>query len=73
VLKGRGIGLRYPLSGCQLVMSDEHDQAVVHWLDRSAGDTQWLIRFLALDSGWVGAVAAEGTNWTVSYRELMRP
>jgi hypothetical protein len=29
-----------------------------------------LVRFLPLECGWVGAVAAEGTNWTVTHRIL---
>ena len=70
MLKAKGTGLQLPLDRCELVMADNRDTAVVHWHDEPDSDQAWLVRFLPLEPGWVGAVAAEGTNWTVTHRIL---
>jgi 4'-phosphopantetheinyl transferase len=70
MLKAKGIGLQHPLDRCELVTADKDDEAIVHWPDETDADQAWLVRFLPLESGWVGAVAAEGTNWTVAYRSF---
>lgn len=72
VLKATGVGLRLPLDRCELVMADKRDEAVVHLRDTVDAVQSWLVKFLPLESGWVGAVAAEGTDWTVTYRGLGR-
>jgi len=68
MLKAKGTGLQFPLDRCALIMADTLNEAVVHW--HADTDQEWFIHFLPLESGWVGAVAAEGTNWTVTYRGL---
>lgn len=70
LLKAKGTGLQLPLDRCELVMADNRDEAVVHWHDEPDADQAWLVRFLPLESGWLGAVAAEGTDWAVSYRHV---
>ena len=66
MLKGKGLGLRVPLDRCELVLSDVEDEGVIHWREGSQAEV-WRVRFLPLDSGWLGAVAAQGSDWTVTY------
>ena len=66
MLKGKGLGLRVPLDRCELVLSEAEDEGVIHWREGSQAEV-WRVRFLPLDSGWLGAVAAQGSDWTVSY------
>ncbi|MCS6897521.1 MAG: hypothetical protein NZM29_06060, partial [Nitrospira sp.] len=39
------------------------------WLVREGPSREEMnpVRFLDLEAGWVGAVSAEGTDWTVVY------
>lgn len=66
MLKAKGMGLQFPLDRCELVFSKQEDEALVYWREGSDMAQAWRIRFLPLESGWVGAVAAEGTDWTVT-------
>ena len=67
MLKAKGSGLRFPLGQCEMVFDQDEDTASVRWGQTSLAENQWEVRFLPLPTGWVGAVAAEGTDWTVSY------
>lgn len=67
VMKAQGTGLRFPLDQCELAMSDRLDEAVLSGCGQKTQEQKWVVRFLDLNPGWVGAVAAEGTDWTVRY------
>jgi 4'-phosphopantetheinyl transferase len=66
MLKGKGLGLRVPLDRCELVLSDAEDEGVINWAEGSQAEV-WRVRYLPLDSGWLAAVAAQGSDWTVTY------
>jgi 4'-phosphopantetheinyl transferase len=65
ILKARGTGLQFPLDQCEMIFDQGQDVASVRWGHTSRAEAQWVVRFLPLPPGWVGAVAAEGTDWTV--------
>lgn len=67
VMKAQGTGLLFPLDQCELAISDRLDEAVLRGCGRKTEEQKWIIRFLDLNPGWVGAVAAEGTDWTMRY------
>lgn len=67
MLKAKGTGLQFPLDQCEMVFDEDKDTASVRWGQTSLAENQWEVRFLPLPTGWVGAVAAEGTDWTVTY------
>ncbi|MCA1959112.1 MAG: 4'-phosphopantetheinyl transferase superfamily protein [Nitrospira sp.] len=72
VAKVDGIGIRFPLYRDHLALAEAED-GTARWMMQSAGTargpkTVRSVRFLSLESGWVGAVSAEGTDWTVVYR-----
>lgn len=67
VMKALGTGLLFPLDQCELALSDRLDEAVLRRCGRKAQEQKWIIRFLDLNPGWVGAVAAEGTDWTIRH------
>jgi 4'-phosphopantetheinyl transferase len=67
VLKAEGEGITFPLHHDHFRFSSDGTEAyLIRGRDESK-DANVPIRFLTLESGWVGAVAAEGTSWTVKY------
>jgi 4'-phosphopantetheinyl transferase len=67
IMKAQGTGLIFPLDRCELAMSDTSDEAVINGRCQMNHEQKWLVRFLALEPGWVGAVAAEGSDWIITY------
>lgn len=70
MLKAKGAGLQLPLDRCELIMDEAGSAAVVYWHERGEAHRAWMVRFLPLERGWAGAVAAQGRNWTFKYRSL---
>jgi len=71
VAKVDGTGIKFPLHRDHLALAEAED-GTARWVMQSAGtaqgpETVGSVRFLSLDPGWVGAVSAEGTDWTVVY------
>lgn len=67
VMKAQGTGLLFPLDQCELALSDSLDEGVLRGDGQKTHEQKWIVRFLDLNPGWVGAVASEGTDWTVRY------
>ena len=67
VLKAKGTGLHFPLKACELVFRATEDRASVRGGLAAENEHRWDVRFLPLEAGWVGAVAAEGVGWMVTY------
>ncbi|MCP9438460.1 MAG: 4'-phosphopantetheinyl transferase superfamily protein [Nitrospira sp.] len=66
-----GTGIRFPLHRDHLALAED---GTARWSTQNTGasrepETVRAIRFLSLEAGWVGAVSAEGTDWTVVYRD----
>ena len=64
VLKAVGVGLAGGLSRCEVIGHPGGRSATV----RLQGDDKarsWLVRFVPLPAGYLGAVAAEGVEWRV--------
>jgi 4'-phosphopantetheinyl transferase len=65
VAKAEGTGIRFPLDQDFVALSKDAREG--HLIGE--GRTQPVpIRFLSLETGWIGAVAAEGTDWRVVWR-----
>jgi len=70
VFKGEGKGMTFPLHRDHVELSSDGKEGRLVRGGGGSEGTNMPIRFLPLESGWVGAVAAEGTNWTVTYHGL---
>lgn len=62
-LKCKGIGLQFPLDRCEVTLLPDGLAAAVNWNPVSGSVEQGLVRFLALEDGWIGAVTAQGDEW----------
>jgi len=67
VLKAEGVGLA-SLQACEIDWSSGSDRGGVPV--RLGGHSQrpWVVRTLDCGPGWVGAVAAQGSDWTINPR-----
>jgi 4'-phosphopantetheinyl transferase len=70
VFKAEGKGMTFPLHRDHVELSSDGKEGRLIMGEGGPEGTNIPIRFLQLESGWVGAVAAEGTKWTVSYRGM---
>lgn len=67
VAKADGTGIRFPLHQEWL---EPNEHATAGWLVRGAGagyERVGFVRFLDLESGWIGALSAPGSDWNVIY------
>jgi len=67
VFKAEGKGVTFPLHRDHVELSSDGKEGRLVRNGGGSDGTNMPIRFLPLECGWVGAVAAEGTNWTVTY------
>jgi 4'-phosphopantetheinyl transferase len=68
-LKARGTGLSLGLDRFEVQLVPEESMARVRLLGESRGHQPCVIRILSLGPDYAGAVAAEGEDWRVSYRQ----
>jgi 4'-phosphopantetheinyl transferase len=66
VLKARGSGLTFPLDRQRIELSEDGTACRLISEDNPPDSPPPAIRFLPLEEGWVGAVAAEGSGWRVT-------
>ena len=71
VLKAQGIGLGFPLDRFRVEFCPDGQSARVETFDPVALESSWTVRMLPCESGWLGAVAARGTDWLVSMRAAL--
>ena len=64
VLKGQAIGLK-SLQQCAILSSGPVSEAIAQVAQGSSLSSGWTVRWLDCGSGWEGAVAAWGNEWTV--------
>jgi 4'-phosphopantetheinyl transferase len=65
LLKGAGIGLRFPIDAFEVQFEAGNLRASVRIREpsRLAGD--WTLQMLRVETGWAAALAARGADWTV--------
>jgi len=68
VLKAQGIGLGFPLDRFRVDFLPGGEAARIETFDPVALEPDWTVRMLPCESGWLGAVAARGTDWVVRLR-----
>lgn len=66
VLKAQGVGLGFPLDRFHVDFLPDRQMARVETFDPSTLEPNWTVRMLACEPGWLGAVAARGTDWVVT-------
>lgn len=65
-LKATGAGLRLPLDGCEVVLSDDKTGARIRLKENAVSSEVWTVQYLPLEAGWVGGVASGGDQWTTT-------
>jgi 4'-phosphopantetheinyl transferase len=66
--KARGTGLVFPLDRDRIDMAPDGKEARFAMQEHSGRQVDSAIRFLPLDDGWFGAVAAGGQDWQMRLR-----
>jgi len=66
VFKADGRGMTFPLHRDYLELTDDGTNGCLVLGDAASDEKKRLVRFLSLGSRWIGAVAAEGTDWSVT-------
>jgi 4'-phosphopantetheinyl transferase len=65
LLKGDGIGLRFPIDEFELQF-DSHDlTARIHTRNSSRLADDWQVQILPVEAAWAAALAVRGPNWTL--------
>ena len=70
VLKAQGIGLGFPLDRFRVAFEDHTNSATVETLDPEQLAPGWRVKLLPCEAGWLGAVAAQGSDWEIELREM---
>jgi 4'-phosphopantetheinyl transferase len=65
VFKAAGTGVTFPLHCDHIELAGDGTEGHLILGDGKSDGAVRSVRFLPLDSGWVGAVSAEGNNWSV--------
>ena len=66
VFKADGRGITFPLHRDYLELTGDGTKGWLVLGDTASDEKRRPVRFLSLDPGWIGAVAAEGTDWAVT-------
>ena len=70
VFKALGTGMMFPLDQDYVEFSNNGTEARLFSETNRGAGAEMYARFLSLESGWIGAVAAEGMDWAVGYRRF---
>jgi len=73
VLKGQGIGLKFPIDGFEVQFEARGPNARVCTFADSRLAHDWRIRMLPIDGDWMGAVAVRGDDWNLCLKSLRAP
>lgn len=68
-LKFKGVGLKFPLGQCGVTVAPDRGSAAIDWQKGPDEVERGVVKFLPLPDGWVGAVAAGGSDWAVRLGE----
>jgi len=70
VLKGQGIGLKFPIDKFEIQFDARCRHAQVRTLEDSHLADDWRVRMLRVQGDWIGAVAARGDKWNLVLQSL---
>jgi 4'-phosphopantetheinyl transferase len=65
LLKGQGIGLRFPIDEFEVKFDDRALSARIGIRTPSRLSSDWTVQMLPVESGWTGALAVRGTDWSL--------
>jgi len=65
VLKAEGVGLGFPLDRFRVEFLRGNTAARIETLDASLLSGDWTVKVLPCETGWFGAVAAQGERWNL--------
>jgi len=68
LLKGQGIGLRFPIDEFEVQFDADDSSARVRVHEPSRLDGDWTLKRLPVESGWAAALAVRGRHWTLSLK-----
>ena len=71
VLKAQGVGLGFPLDRFRVDFLPDAQTARIDSLDPERLASDWMVRMLPCEAGWLGAVAARGSDWRVKIERLL--
>jgi 4'-phosphopantetheinyl transferase len=66
LLKGQGLGLRFPIDEFEVQFDELCLNACIGIRAPSRLSSDWTLQMLPVESGWVGAVAVRGTDWSLN-------
>jgi 4'-phosphopantetheinyl transferase len=66
LLKGQGLGLRFPIDEFEVQFDERTLRARIGIRAPSRLSGDWTLQMLPVESGWVGAVALRGTDWSLN-------
>jgi 4'-phosphopantetheinyl transferase len=66
VFKADGKGMTFPLHRDYLELTGDGTEGCLVLGGTATDESRRPVRFLSLDPGWIGAVAAEGTDWALT-------
>jgi 4'-phosphopantetheinyl transferase len=67
LLKGQGIGLRFPIDEFEVQFDAENSIARVCAGESSRLSADWKVHMLPFEADWAGAVAVRGADWTLRF------
>lgn len=70
VLKARGDGLSFPLDQLEVTLRPGDAPRLVRVANQPEESQRWRLADLVPDEGFVGAIAAEGSDWELAYRQV---
>ena len=65
LLKGQGVGLRFPIDEFEVQFDDRALSARIGIRTSSRLSSDWTVQMLPVESGWMGAVAVRGSEWSL--------
>lgn len=71
VLKAQGVGLGFPLDRFRVDFLPDAQTARIDSLDPERLASDWTVRMLPCEAGWLAAVAARGSAWRVKIERLL--
>ena len=69
LLKGQGLGLRFPIDEFEVHFDERSVRARIGIRAPSRLSADWTLQMLPVESGWVGAAAVRGTDWSLNLHQ----